>query len=145
MSIHQAIQQRDVGALKAALQDGANVYHHDARGYAPVHLAVLVGDVAIVRALLDHGADACQLTAFKTATQLTPKALLQRREGRAYGHAPDSPERNQLLAEVQAIDALLDAQGSASTLDDVDQWLRGIGDASELAAKAGRPWRIAGA
>jgi len=45
---------------------------------------------------------------------------------------------------VQAIDALLVARGSVSTLDDVDQWLRGIGDASELAAKAGRPWRIAG-
>lgn len=144
MSILQAIQQRSIGAINAALQVGASVHQHDARGYAPVHLAVLLADVATVQALLDSGADACQLTAFKTAAQLTPKALLQRREGRAYGHAPGSPERTQLLAEVQAIDALLNARGSAPTLDDVDQWLRGIGDASELAAKAGRPWRIAG-
>ena len=100
--------------------------------------------MSIVQALLDSGADPRQLTAFKAAAQLTPKALLQRREGRAYGHAPGSPERTHLLAEVQAIDALLVARGSVSTLDDVDQWLRGIGDASELAAKAGRPWRIAG-
>ena len=58
MAIHSAASARNVKAVQALLEHGADVNARQEKGWAPLHAAAQNGDQATVDVLLKHGADA---------------------------------------------------------------------------------------
>ena len=56
-ALFEAIRAKDLKGVKAALANGADASSRDTGGLTPLGLAALKGDVDVVRALLDAGAD----------------------------------------------------------------------------------------
>ncbi|KRA47589.1 ankyrin repeat domain-containing protein [Pseudoxanthomonas sp. Root630] len=110
-------------------------------GYSPLHVALLTGDVAQVRALLDAGADVREARTGKGGRSMGTKSMVAYRHGRAHAHPPESAQRAAEHALCDALDKLLDERGAPATLDDMHWWTQGVVDASDIAAKQGRPWK----
>jgi len=53
----KAIETKDVNAVALALEAGADVQAHNARGFTPLHVATNTGAIGIMSALLEAGAD----------------------------------------------------------------------------------------
>lgn len=110
-------------------------------GYSPLHVALLTGNADQVRALLDAGADVREARVGKGGRAMGTKAMVAYRHGRAHAWPPESRERAAEHATCDALDVLLDARGAPATLDDMHWWTQGVVDASDIAAKQGRPWK----
>ena len=136
-----AIQQRNPAQITATIARGAQPNAHDARGYTPLHVALLTADASVARALLNGGADPRVVTKLAQGRDMGAKTLVAYRHGRAHAHPPGSRERNAEFAVCEALDRLLDERGAPATLDDTHWWMKGVEDAADIAARQGRPWR----
>ncbi|HEY3330234.1 MAG TPA: ankyrin repeat domain-containing protein [Capsulimonadaceae bacterium] len=58
MSLFRSIEKGDLKAVLKRLKSGASLTLQNEMGYTPLHCAVAVGNVEIIRALMDAGADA---------------------------------------------------------------------------------------
>lgn len=125
-------------------QVGGEPLAHDARGYTPVHVALLTADTPTVRALLDNGADPLVTTKLAQARNMGAKTLVAYRHGRAHAQPPGSRERDAEFAVCKAVDRLRDERGAPATEDDTHWWMKGVEDAADIAALQGRPWKAAG-
>lgn len=56
-SLHQAIKDQDLEKVRKLLNAGANVNEEDDEGDTPLQIAIFIGNVEIVKLLLDHDAD----------------------------------------------------------------------------------------
>ena len=70
-----AIQQRNPAQVTSAIERGAQPNAHDARGYTPLHVALLTADASVARALLDGGADPRVATKLAQGRDMGAKGL----------------------------------------------------------------------
>lgn len=139
--LHRAVEFRDLPTLQRLLGGGADPNGRGREAHPPLNRAAQLGDVDAVRALLDAGADVREARVGKGGRAMGTKAMVAYRHGRAHAWPPESRERAEEHATCDALDVLLDERGAPATLDDMHWWTQGVVDASDIAAKQGRPWK----
>jgi len=65
----KAVASRDVQQIREAIQSGGGADEKSTQGYAPIHIAAMLGRVDIIKVLLDEGASA---VVEYTPTKMTP-------------------------------------------------------------------------